>query len=219
MAKKKEPRSGDFDRTHFKKMDRVLKRLGFKKITENIKERDTKRLKLVPPKVARIRKTRNQVSYQFEIDGYKIVIHTSYDPKKKRFSEMGMGWVLITEKDKRLYERFFYRTPSFVGNMLKEAKVLCNRLENRPLCPVTGKLMILQQTSNFTAVWKSPKKDVMAGVDFYEGLPKRLCKYLYKLKDQKRYYENIVRPRKKITKRKKDDRKTWTVKRPENAIN
>jgi hypothetical protein len=218
MAKKKEPRSGDFDRTHFKKMTRKLKSFGFEQVTRNTLERDALRLGLVPPTTERIKETRNQVSFQKEKDGYKIVVHTTYDPKIKRFTRLGCGWVLIVQDEKRLYARFFYRTASFTGNILKEAELLSNRLENRPLCSVTRKLMVLHQTSDFTALWKSPEKDVMVGVDFYENTPKHLQSHVQRLKHQKRYYENIDRPRKKITKRKKDSRKKWTVGKPENAI-
>ncbi len=218
MAKKKEPRSGDFDRTHFRTMTRRLKSFGFEQVTRNTLERDALRLGLVPPSTERIKDTRNQVSFQKEKDGYKIVVHTTYDPKKKRFTELGCGWVLIVQDEKRLYARFFYRTASFTSNMLKEAEFLSNRLENRPLCSVTGKLMVLHQTSDFTALWKSPKEDIIEGVDFYDKTPKNLSLHIQRLKRQKRYYENVDRPRKKITKRKRDDRKTWTVRRPENAI-
>ncbi len=196
-------------------LNRDLLKLGLELITEQILTKEAKRFDRKPPDVARIKQTKDQLSYQKWFQDYCIRVHTSFNPNlglNGGFTSIGgCGWVVINKGiTERVYIRKFYRTNmnSFIKNIVNEVAFLINRLEDRPFIEGTNLLFNIKQTDVET-VWVSPINKKVT-IPFYLGkIPDRLRQHFDALKNRTEYYQNVVRPKKGITVRARDLRKKW----------
>ncbi len=182
--------------------------------------REIKKLGLKAPKAKRGILSLTQVSYEKEIEGYKIVVRTSYDPNNECFTETGRIWVHITKPtvakgEDTLYTSFFYRNNDCVEKLICELNVLVHCLKTRPL-DKNNRPMELIETSPCRFNWVSASNDKYRKSFFYD-IPKDYLSFVKKQQGKKLYYEKN-RKRMGIKKRARNIRKPWKVLTPQNAI-
>jgi hypothetical protein len=203
----------------FKQLDRGLDVLKLERITSFLRERDLKRKGLKPPKADRIRETESQYSYQSELDGYKLVVHSSYNPNLPngrslgRFSFLGRISVLVvnTVTDEKDYQIYFSRAGAFVERTLKEVEFLKLCLSERPCCPQCEELMTIHQ-SYVSAWWSCDEHPKEKRAFVPSRLSVKLQKHRESLRGYKTYYEKVTR-KKTPRKRMRKIRKPWLKKK------
>ncbi len=195
----------------FGQLLRTLNKLKFDRIPT---EREIVRHKLKKPNVKRIKETQHQTSFRREIDGYTIVVHTSYDEKLKRFTDAGRIWILITvpvgkkRGTKRLFETFFYRDGECIKKTKMMVEFLVDRLNKRPVGEKDKRLMELHRTDEATYEWRSAsgKKEASS---FYTDVPKHLQDFIFKQITSRNYYANFGRKQRGVKTPARFIRKTW----------
>lgn len=206
----------------FMQLDTGLSSLGLERITSFLTERDRKRKGLRPPKAARIHETESQYSYQWELDGYKIIVHSSYNPElprgkrsKGRFATQGRISVLLVNvsTDEKDYQIYFSRAGAFVERTLKEVAFLIHFVKHRPSCRYCDSLLRVKQTYRSSDLVCETHIAVGVQQSLYAVVPKHLEKHIDRVRAYKMYYEKKTRKKKGIKKRMRTIRKPWSKKK------
>lgn len=206
----------------FYQLDKGLTVLGLERITSFLTERDRKRKGLQPPKATRIRETESQYSYQRELDGYKIIVHSSYNPElprgkrsKGRFATHGRISVLLVNvsTDEKDYQIYFSRAGAFVERTLKEVEFLMYFVNNRPMCQYCDTLLRVRQTYRSAELVCEVHADIGRQQSLYAVVPKHLEAHVDMVRAYKLYYEKKTRKKKGIKKRMRTIRKPWSKKK------
>lgn len=210
MEKKKRKKRPLYGPREFRPIETALLVMGFEIVTKAISKRDAERFGLEPPDAERIEETQNQISFQKWFEGdYRIMIHTSYDHLRGKFTKAGRIWIVVSKAiTERKYSRFFYRTRKkyFVQSTIDEADFLNHILNNRPVS--NGMLMELVQDFDGTAKWVDPR-DKRKKRNLYENVPNHLQKHVNRINGRSKYYEHIVRKKNGTVNRARDLRKRW----------
>lgn len=206
----------------FNRMKRGLKKFNFNKLSEEEKKQKKDVVGYVPPKgVARIKETDPQVEFQEQVGEYIIQILTSYREDTKDFTKSGKVWcqILGAKVDVGLdtkYTRIIYRVGDFVTKALHEAEFLVYALKKRPM-DSNNRPMILREEPRGFFFWVSVSND-REKVDFYYAIPSKISKEILHNKNEREYYIQKVRKRKKIKTWARDKRRRGTKKSPNNAV-
>ncbi|MES2416482.1 MAG: hypothetical protein V4504_02175 [Patescibacteria group bacterium] len=167
-----------------------------------------------------MKQTLGQTSYYICFpDGYSIVIHTSFNPKLGKYGEFttkgGSGWIIISGGIvKRKLSIQIHRRKIFMENFIRKisnlAEFFTGLLENRPLSEEASVLMDLQRIDG-ELFWSCPidtdvKKPILSG-SIWNVVSKDAINEFIMYEYCKKYYEQVLRPKKGITKRVK--RKSW----------
>ena len=79
--------------------------------------------------------------------------------------------------------------------------------------------MNLVELSPRNTVWRSVHYDKnKEEIPMFSNLPKHLANDIAKMKQQWKYYRDVVRPRKGIVQEESEIRKTWEIENPQNAV-
>lgn len=209
---------------HFKKIEVALLSLGFYILTKEEKERIRKLLDLQSPDLPRVKEGENQVSFQMEINWYKITCHSSFLEDVGNFTKTNRIWFHVTAPklgfgEKRLFTISFFRTGNFSKRAVIVAKFLHDVLRNRPL-DSRNTFMELIEAPIGTYTWVSVKRkmEMIPLIATSTRLKEIELDEVDKLLKQKAYYEGTTRPTKKITTRKRDERKEHTSATPNKAV-
>lgn len=213
VANEKSPRRKKlyFDAEDFKTIKRVLKKRGFDIVTPKMMQRDAKRYGLVPPNTAQLRECEKRVIFKKDIDGYRIIVNSSFNPKTKTTTRYGAGSVMIVRlvDDKRIYFCPLNRTKNFIRNLLLHMNFWNETLLFRPVDQdAPPALMELHQTITGKTFWvgENPKNKV--DVFDLETVPREYIEHIQKLRTEKDRFEKSRKPR-GIKRRRRTIKKTW----------
>lgn len=208
------------DAITFKQLDKNLRKIGLRLLTQKVINQWITRFNLNEPEAERLKQTLGQTSYYICFpDGYSIVIHTSFNPKLGKYGEFttkgGSGWIIISggivhrKLSIQIHRRRIFME-NFVRKISNLAEFFTGLLENRPLSEEASVLMDLQRIDG-ELYWTCPidtdvRKSILAGA-IYTAVSREAINEFVRYQYGKKYYEQEWRPKKGITKRVK--RKSW----------
>ncbi len=201
-------------------------RAGLLFMTEEDKEREGRSKGVKGKPITRMINAKKQLSFwRTFAGGYMVKVHTSYDPHIKGFTPTGKVWVIISPPDGRSTARkkdtpamtsLFYRKGNFLSRTIWETLAFVKIMEMRPL-DSRGEWMDLKEepkdSRNFSWVSRNPelkeKKSVWHWIESCED--KELARYAVQRRRNIRYYENVVREKRKTKGRSRHNRISYSV--------
>lgn len=192
----------------------------FREIGLTEKKRTLDRLGAIDPRNNR----GSEVGFRFDVNGYTVIIWTSYLRKEGIWRVRDVGHVLITKGDTIVYQsRDIRRTKNFLKRLLSYAWIAMWKIFHLPACPCCGRPMHIENRKYRKYWWQCDNIEAhpeykKVTLQWDNGLPTKAQAFVDKMRKPGQKYRRKLKKAGKKPFTAMRIKKPWRKRNPQNKL-